>query len=122
MDFETVMKFKRLLEAERQRILENSKQVLEEMSKAHKNEIKDEGDEAQALVATDLSLRFRDRERQLLNKLENALLRIKEGCFGVCEECGEDIGLKRLEIRPIATLCIACKEAEEKMEKTFVQD
>ena len=60
-------------------------------------------------------LRIRDRERKLINKIQEALKRIDMGEFGVCEECGEEIGEARLNVRPVTTLCINCKmEAEQK--------
>lgn len=60
-----------------------------------------------------LTLRIRDRERKLRNKIEEALARIKDGNFGICEICEEEIGFKRLEARPVTTLCINCKEEQE---------
>jgi len=53
----------------------------------------------------------------LLKKIDDALSRIDNKTFGVCEECGEEIGVNRLKVRPVATLCIACKEEQEKKEK-----
>jgi DnaK suppressor protein len=64
-----------------------------------------------------LELRNRDRERKLLRKIEQALARIDAGEYGYCEECGTEIGLKRLEARPTATLCIECKTLDEKRER-----
>jgi len=60
-----------------------------------------------------LTLRIRDRERKLRNKIEEALARLDEGTFGICEVCGEMITFKRLEARPVTTLCINCKEEQE---------
>lgn len=59
------------------------------------------------------TLRLLDRERKLLKKIDEALLRIENGEFGMCESCGEDIGKDRLAARPVATLCIGCKQAQE---------
>ena len=64
-----------------------------------------------------LVLRTRDRNRKLIYKIDEALQRIKEGTYGYCEETGEEIGIKRLEVRPIATLCIEAQERHEQMEK-----
>ena len=66
-----------------------------------------------------LELRTRDRQRKLLNKIEEALERIDAGTFGYCEESGEPISLKRLEARPIATLSLESQERHEKMEKVY---
>ena len=64
-----------------------------------------------------LELRNRDRERKLIKKIDDALERIESGEYGLCESCGIEIGLKRLEARPTATLCIDCKTLEELREK-----
>jgi len=63
------------------------------------------------------ALRLKDRERKLIKKIDEALKRIETGDFGICEACGEEIGVERLKVRPEATLCIACKEEQEKREK-----
>ena len=64
-------------------------------------------------------LRIRDRESKLIRKIHGALNRIKDGTFGVCENCGEDIGLSRLKARPVTTLCIQCKRLMEAREKRY---
>ena len=61
-------------------------------------------------------LRIRDRERHLMNKIKDALERIEDGSFGICETCGDEIGIKRLHARPVATLCITCKTKQEMLE------
>jgi DnaK suppressor protein len=66
-----------------------------------------------------LELRTRDRERKLLRKIESALARIDDGSYGFCEETGEEIGLKRLEARPVATLCLEAQERRELAERQF---
>ena len=66
-----------------------------------------------------LELRTRDRERKLLRKINSALIRIEEGTYGYCEETGEEIGLKRLEARPVATLCLEAQERREMAERQF---
>ena len=72
-----------------------------------------------ASVETDraLELRTRDRARKLINKIDQALVRIENGSYGYCEETGEPIGLRRLEARPIATMSIEAQERHEKMER-----
>jgi DnaK suppressor protein len=62
-------------------------------------------------------LRIRDRERKLIFKIQEALSRIDEDTFGICEECGEEIGIERLKARPVTTLCIECKSSQEVEEK-----
>ena len=64
-----------------------------------------------------LELRNRDRERRLIKKIDESIARIESGEYGYCDSCGVEIGLKRLEARPTATLCIDCKTLEEHREK-----
>lgn len=64
-----------------------------------------------------LELRTRDRERRLIKKIDDALKEIESGDYGFCESCGVDIGIRRLEARPTATLCIDCKTLDEIREK-----
>ncbi|HWM27744.1 MAG TPA: RNA polymerase-binding protein DksA, partial [Woeseiaceae bacterium] len=66
-----------------------------------------------------LELRTRDRERKLLRKIDAALQRIEEGTYGYCDETGEEIGLKRLEARPVATLSLEAQERREMAERQF---
>lgn len=69
-----------------------------------------------------LELRTKDRARKLIHKIEKALVRIDNGTYGYCEEGDEPIGIKRLEARPIATLCIECQELHEKSEREYRED
>lgn len=62
-------------------------------------------------------LRIRDRERKLIFKIQEALQRLEAGEYGICEECGEDIGIERLKARPVTTLCISCKSNQEIAER-----
>ncbi len=77
-----------------------------------------------ATLETDaaLELRTRDRYRKLVNKIDSAMARIAEGSYGYCEETGEEIGLSRLEARPIATLTIEAQEKHERLEKQHRDD
>ncbi|GAB2182386.1 RNA polymerase-binding protein DksA [Denitratisoma sp. agr-D3] len=68
-----------------------------------------------------LELRNRDRERKLIKKIDESIAAIDSGDYGYCESCGVEIGLKRLEARPTATLCIDCKELEERREKQMAK-
>jgi DnaK suppressor protein len=76
----------------------------------------DPNDRATLESDRNLTLRIRDRERKLRSKVEEALARIVDGSFGLCEECGEEIGVKRLEARPVTTLCVKCKSSQEDKE------
>ncbi len=62
-------------------------------------------------------LRIRDRERKLIFKIEEALQRLDDGEYGICAECGEEIGIERLKARPVTTLCIDCKSSQEIAER-----
>lgn len=66
-----------------------------------------------------LELRTRDRERKLLRKIDSALMRVDDGSYGFCDETGEEIGLKRLEARPVATLSLEAQERREMAERQF---
>ena len=77
----------------------------------------DLGDQATAEIDRNFMLRLKGRERKLLKKIEEAIERINQGVFGICEKCGEDINIKRLEARPVTTMCIECKTVQEEEEK-----
>ena len=74
-------------------------------------------DRASEEIERSFELRSRDRERKLIVKIDNALLKLKEGSYGYCEETGDPINLKRLEARPVATLSLEAQELHEKKEK-----
>lgn len=65
------------------------------------------------------TLRIRDRERKLIAKIREALERIEDGTYGICESCGENISIKRLKARPVTTQCIECKTKEEARENAL---
>ncbi len=77
----------------------------------------DTGDQASAEVDRNFMLRLREREQKLLKKIDDAIERIDNGTFGICENCGMDIDIRRLEARPVTTLCIECKTLQEEEEK-----
>lgn len=116
MDLKQLDAFKKQLENMRDTILNEAGKTLSEMTDRHDN-IPDPNDRASVESERSFELRIRDRERKLLLKIEEALERIGEGDFGVCESCGEDIGPKRLEARPVTTFCIDCKTKQEQQEK-----
>jgi len=76
----------------------------------------------QASIETDrnFELRIKDRERRLIRKIEKTMIRLREGEFGMCESCGGDIAIKRLQARPVTTLCIDCKHEQEQEERTHI--
>lgn len=77
----------------------------------------DPNDRASQESEFSLELRTRDRERRLIKKIDEALKEIESGDYGYCESCGIEIGIRRLEARPTATLCIDCKTLDEIREK-----
>lgn len=81
--------------------------------KAKSEDLPDVVDRSSMETDRNFTLRLLDRERRLLKKIDEALLRIENGEFGICESCGEDIARERLIARPVATLCIGCKQAQE---------
>ena len=77
----------------------------------------DQNDRASQEADMSLELRNRDRERKLIKKIDETIQHIDAGEYGYCESCGVEIGLKRLEVRPTATLCIDCKTLDEMRER-----
>lgn len=77
----------------------------------------DLGDQATAETDKNFTLRLREREQKLLKKIDDAIDRISEGTFGICESCDGKITPKRLKARPVTTLCIECKTIQEQDEK-----
>jgi len=82
-----------------------------------KENFPDPADRASLESDRNATLRIRDRERKLIAKIDAALARITDGSYGLCEDCGEPIGLERLRARPVTTLCIDCKTAQEAAER-----
>lgn len=110
--------FKALLLQWKEEILEESERT-REFLQTESGAPADLNDRATQEEEFSLELRTRDRERKLLYKIEKALERIESDDFGYCENCGEEIGIKRLEARPTAELCIDCKQLAERQEKGF---
>jgi|JTFN01.1.fsa_nt_gb DnaK suppressor protein len=99
-----------------QEILRQGEDTLEDMSE-NRESYADPTDRASAESDRTFTLRLRDRDRKLIKKIEEALERIENGTFGICEACGEEIGIARLKARPVTTLCIECKSKQEEDEK-----
>lgn len=114
MDETKIKQFReQLLEMRKELLVEALKTVKDEGIK-NKQEYRDFVDLAAAEADTSFYLRLKDRQKRLLRKIDSALQRIKDNTFGTCEECGEEIGIKRLEARPVTTMCIDCKTEEER--------
>ena len=114
--------FEQLLKQKREHLLAEAKRTLDQDMVIEADERMDEVDQASSEYMQAFSFRLRGRERFLLGKIEKALKKITEGEYGLCEECEEQISLKRLEARPEAQLCIQCKEAQEKEEAVYAED
>jgi DnaK suppressor protein len=112
-------KFKTLLTEKRDEIVKKAKQTLEEDMSLDSNDLPDEMDLASSEYLQSFTFRLRGREKAFLEKITKALAKIDDGTFGTCEECSEEISVKRLEARPETTLCIRCKEDQERMEKDY---
>jgi len=119
MEAKTLAKYRKLLLEEKQRILNNSKNALKNELALSPDDLPDETDLAASEVNQNLVFKLRDRERQLLAKIDEAMGRIEDGSFGTCMDCEEPIEIRRLEARPVSTLCIACKEKQEHREKIY---
>lgn len=91
---------------------------MQSMHREEQASFPDPTDQATMESDRDFDLRIRDRERRLIRKIDQAMVRIKDGTFGICESCGGDISSKRLHARPVTTLCIDCKTAQEIEERT----
>lgn len=109
---------KRLLE-EKARVLNHAHEHKKDDLQVSTDDLADEADLASADLTQSVTLRLRDRERMLLQKIEEALEKVENGTYGTCEACEEQIEPKRLEARPVAELCIRCKEAQEAEEKIY---
>ncbi len=110
--------FKAILLKWRQQLMEEVDSTLHHMQDEVLN-LPDAADRATQEEEFNLELRTRDRERKLIRKIDQALDRIQKHDYGWCDACGIEIGVRRLEARPTATLCIDCKTLEEIKEKQW---
>jgi len=116
MDFDKREHFRIILLEEMRSLLEEAEKTVSEMT-ADTTNFPDPNDRATQESDRTFELRIRDRERKLLNKIREALERIENDTFGICEMCGDEISEARLKARPVTTLCIDCKIEQEKKEK-----
>jgi len=112
----TLEEFKELLTQQLESLLQDVGKTVSEMTEENPN-FPDPTDRASLESDRNFELRIRDRERMLINKIRQALERIKDGTFGLCESCDDVIGTERLRARPVTTLCIDCKTEQERQEK-----
>ena len=108
--------FKLILKAWRLELMEEVDRTVSHMKDEAAN-FPDPSDRATQEEEFSLELRTRDRERKLIKKIDKTLIRIEEDDYGFCAQCGIDIGVRRLEARPTAELCVDCKTLDEIREK-----
>ena len=112
-------RFRKSLTDQLEKLVGNADRTLKEDMALDSNDLPDEVDLASAEYNQSFTFRLRDRERFLLTKVQQALRKIEEGTFGICEECEEPIDPRRMKARPVTTLCIRCKEDQERNERDF---
>ena len=115
MDQKDLEYFRVLLNDMLEEALKQGELTIEDMT--DNNEIfADPADRATMESDRAFTLRIRDRERKLIKKIRSALVRMDEGVYGICDDCGEEIGVPRLKARPVTKLCINCKSKQEEDE------
>lgn len=117
MDQEKLLYFRGLLEGRLHALLEEAEKTVSGMGQETEGDFPDPNDRASFESDRNFVLRIRDRERKLIAKVKEALARIDDGTFGICETCGKPISEKRLMARPVTTECIDCKTEAEKKER-----
>ena len=110
--------FRNILQAWKQELMKEVDRTVHHMQDEASN-FPDPNDRATQESEFGLELRTRDRERKLLKKIASAIGRVDDGSYGFCEETGEEIGLQRLEARPVATLCVEAQERRELAERQY---
>jgi DnaK suppressor protein len=118
MDQEKTLYFKRHLEGMLHSLLEEAGKTCNDMRQDYNGELPDPTDRASLESDRNFLLRIKDRERKLITKIKEAMERIDNGTFGVCDSCGKAISKKRLMARPVTTLCIECKTEGETQERS----
>ncbi|PIR16224.1 MAG: RNA polymerase-binding protein DksA [Deltaproteobacteria bacterium CG_4_10_14_0_2_um_filter_43_8] len=121
MNKKDIKKFQEILIKRKAEIIASADTTKEEGMGFDPDDLPDEVDLASTEAGQSLNLRLRDRERVLLKKINEALKKIDDGAYGICEECGEDISIERLLARPVADYCVRCKEEQEKREKLYAE-
>jgi len=116
MDQERLDYFKGLLQDQLDKLIEEALKTVNGMTN-FKDNFPDPSDRAALETDRNFLLRIRDRERKLIEKIKEALERIDNGTFGICEVCSKEIGEERLSARPVTTQCIDCKKKQEAREK-----
>jgi DnaK suppressor protein len=113
---EKLQKIRLILIQQKEALLSEAEVALNELP-GGQTMFPDMGDQASAETDMNFMLRLRGREQRLLKKIDEALERIDSGTFGICDDCGNEIDFKRLQARPVTTMCIECKTLQEEEEK-----
>lgn len=119
MDSITLSKFKSLFEEQKSKLL-NTFNSAASCFTLNQDEMYDEADLTSSELESSMKMRLKNREALFLKKINESLKRIEEGSFGECQECGDEIELRRLEARPTATHCVNCKEQQERLEQLHI--
>jgi RNA polymerase-binding transcription factor len=119
MDTDQTLHFRDILESWKAQLMAEVDRTVHHMQDDAAN-FPDPNDRATQEEEFTIELRTRDRERKLIKKIEESLVDLEKGDYGFCESCGIEIGIRRLEARPTATLCIDCKTLAEIREKNRV--
>ena len=116
MEPNKIEEFRKILQSQLDELVREAGRTVSEMTD-EKTNFPDPTDRASLESDRNFELRIRDRERKLIMKIREAMERLDEGEFGICESCEEEIGDARLRARPVTTLCIDCKTEQERQEK-----
>jgi DnaK suppressor protein len=116
MDKENKAYFKEILEKRLDELFDEAEKTVAGMTDTEET-FPDPTDRATLESDRNFMLRIRDRERKLIIKIREAMQRMEDGTFGLCESCGDEIGIDRLIARPVTTLCIECKRKQEANER-----
>ena len=112
-------RFREILVSRKKEILRNAQRTLHQEMALDADDLPDEMDLASSEYLQSFTFRLRGREKVFLEKIDRAIEKIESGTFGICETCDESISIKRLEARLETTLCIRCKEDQERVEKAY---
>ena len=120
MEKKNVARFKKLLLTERERLLNNAASTKKNDLAVSTDDLADEADLASVELSQGVVFNLRQKEKQMLSDIDEALAKLDSGEFGLCEECGDEIPARRMELFPTARLCIQHQEEKERRSKHFV--
>jgi len=121
MNKKELKRFKEILLQRKKELIQTAEVTRERGMVLDTDDLPDEVDLASSEAEQSMNLLLRDRERVLVKKIDKALAKIESGEYGTCESCGDEIGMKRLEARPVTDLCIRCKEEQERIERSYAE-